>query len=70
MLTPGTQTRRQARRAAAAFNKALELPPGGSATRAFSCHAGGLRSREMNRASRLKPLMIAGSVQLNFPRSA
>ena len=49
-------------------NKALELTPVVSARRAHSCHAGCLRSRKMNRASRHRLFMITGPVQLNFFR--
>ena len=50
-------------------NNALELTPVGSNGFAFSCHAGCLRSRKMNRASRfLADEQLLARMQLNFIR--
>jgi hypothetical protein len=50
-------------------NKALELTPAVGARLTFSCHAGCLRSREMNRASSLRAdEQSLARLQLNFFR--
>ena len=49
-------------------NNSLKLTSGSRVRRAPSCHAGCLRSREMNRASSPKTFMITNPMQLSSVR--